>query len=293
MAEAGEAGGFFASLDPDFDTTTPLRWSFLLDGLSEGQVGPLMEEIGGLGFAEVEPLYGDEGEGRYTLWFAEVRVHSAESFAERVTTVRRLAVREGLVMSDFSTGRPDLCADRTRCFRIPTAHLRFFGWLARSRRGLLPGPLLGVMRNAGSQMTRAAFQIVADIRAFQPVGGNWRPLDDLFAELWATGEAGRYVADLLAVLERFPEDDGAGVLWSSVHGIESLPAYEPELVLSVRQRPSELGITMVGRLLNGGVSEIGGVCLFDLLRGVAGQDHVPRRVREVARDFANDHGDPD
>ena len=66
---------------------------------------------------------------------------------------------------------------------------------------------------------RTAAQVIADIRAFQPAGGNWRRLDDLFGELWATGAAGRHVADLLAVLERFPEDDGAGVLWSVVHGV--------------------------------------------------------------------------
>jgi hypothetical protein len=107
MAEAGEAERFFKSLAGDFDTAAPLRWSFLLDGLSEDQVGPLMEEVGGLGFTEVEPLADEEQEGRYTLWFAEVRVHSAGSFAERVVAVEHLAAREGLVMSDFSAGRSE------------------------------------------------------------------------------------------------------------------------------------------------------------------------------------------
>jgi hypothetical protein len=62
------------------------------------------------------------------------------------------------------------------------------------------------------------------------------------------------------------------------------------LVRSVRRGPSELGITMVGRLLNGGVSEVGSVCLVNLLRDVAGQSDIPEWVREVARDFAEDHG---
>jgi len=107
MAKAGEAERFFDSLASDFDTTAPLRWSFLLDGLSEDQVGPLMDEVGGLGFTEVEPMADEEQERRYTLWFAEVRVHSAQSFAERVAAVEQLAVREGLLMSDFSAGRSD------------------------------------------------------------------------------------------------------------------------------------------------------------------------------------------
>jgi hypothetical protein len=107
MEEASEAERFFESLASNFDTAAPLRWSFLLDGLSEDQVGPLMEEVGGLGFTEVEPLADEEQEGRYTLWFAEVRIHSARSFAERVAMVEQLAAHEGLVMSDFSAGRPE------------------------------------------------------------------------------------------------------------------------------------------------------------------------------------------
>src|SRR5262245_44974390 len=107
MAEAGEAERFFESLAADFDTAAPLRWSFLLDGLSEDQVGPLMVAVGGLGFTEVEPLADEEREDRYTLWFAEVRVHSGRSFAEQVAAVEQLAARKGLVMSDFSAGRPE------------------------------------------------------------------------------------------------------------------------------------------------------------------------------------------
>jgi hypothetical protein len=128
-----------------------------------------------------------------------------------------------------------------------------------------------------------------DIRAFSPVGGNWRPLDDLLAELWSTGEASRHVPELLAVLERFPEEDGAGVLWSVVHGVESMPGYEAELVHSVRRRPSELGLTMIGRLLNSGASHVGGVSLTDLLREVAASGNTPEGVRTLAAELAAGH----
>lgn len=138
---------------------------------------------------------------------------------------------------------------------------------------------------------RAASDIVSDIRAFQPDGGFWRPLDDLFAELWATGEAGRHVPDLLAVMERFPDDDGAGVLWSVVHGVESLPGYEPELVRSLRRRPSFLGVTMVGRLLNAGVSRVNGLHLVALLREVAGSDAATERVRASAMPLVQRHAE--
>ncbi len=128
-------------------------------------------------------------------------------------------------------------------------------------------------------MARAASQIIADIRSFQPADGDWRRLDDLLAELWASGAAGRHVAELLEVLERFPEDDGAGVLWSIVHGVESLPGYEPELVRSVQRAPSELAVTMIGRLHNAGVTQIGGVSLVGLLREVAASTAASESVR--------------
>lgn len=108
MAGPGEAERFFESLAGDFDTAAALRWSYLLDGLSEDQVGPLMGEVRGLGFTEVEPLADEERVGRYTLWFAEVRVHTARSFAERVEVVKKFAAHERLVMSDFSAGRPEV-----------------------------------------------------------------------------------------------------------------------------------------------------------------------------------------
>jgi hypothetical protein len=104
VKEPSEAVQFFESLAGDFDTAAALRWSFLLDGATEDQVEALMAEVGGMGFSEVEPMADEEREGRYTLWFAEVCVHTADSFARRVATIEELAAREGLVMSDYSAG---------------------------------------------------------------------------------------------------------------------------------------------------------------------------------------------
>src|SRR5688572_3818091 len=118
-------------------------------------------------------------------------------------------------------------------------------------------------------MARTTGEILDDIRAFEPVE-SWLPLDGLLAELWNTGEAGSHVSELLAVLERFPEEaDGCGVLWSVVHGVESLPGFELDLVESVRRQPTGLGVTMIGRLLNSGVSQVGDVSLIGLLREIA------------------------
>jgi hypothetical protein len=107
MAEAGEAERFFESLKADFDTASALRWMFLLSGATEDQVEPLMEEISRLGFADIEPLIDDEQEARFILGFSEVRVHTAQSFAERAAVVKQLADREGLTVDDVSAGLPE------------------------------------------------------------------------------------------------------------------------------------------------------------------------------------------
>ena len=141
-------------------------------------------------------------------------------------------------------------------------------------------------------MARAVAKILADLHAFQPGDGNWIPLDELLVELWDSGKAGKHVRELLAVLERFPEDDGEGVLWSIVHGLEDVGGYERELVESVRRQPSELGVTMIGRLLNSGTLLIGDVSLVGVLREVTVASAAPESVRESAADWVRKHADP-
>ena len=67
-------------------------------------------------------------------------------------------------------------------------------------------------------MNRTASQVLADIEAFQPEQGNWLGLEALLTELWSAGVSAEAQSVLLRVFDRFPEDDGAGVVWSIVRG---------------------------------------------------------------------------
>jgi hypothetical protein len=82
----------------------------------------------------------------------------------------------------------------------------------------------------------------------------WLPLDHLLEELWGAGPiTPQHLAVLFGVFERFPTEDGAGVLWSIVHGVESLPLdYEPSLRESWRRVPSQMAEIMLVRLENAG-----------------------------------------
>lgn len=98
-------------------------------------------------------------------------------------------------------------------------------------------------------MTRPAASILSDIREFSPSDDNWLPLDNLLAELWQHPIQLGMLETLFGVFERFPEDDGSGVLWSIVHGVEGLDLdYEPQLRASMTRQESFMGEIMLDRL---------------------------------------------
>jgi hypothetical protein len=84
---------------------------------------------------------------------------------------------------------------------------------------------------------RSSQGIVTDINKFEPADGDWLELDTLLNELWLTGNQESFTTDLLKVFERFPDEDGAGVFWSIVHGIERFRSYEIELLDSLNVNP--------------------------------------------------------
>lgn len=132
----------------------------------------------------------------------------------------------------------------------------------RLRRGTLAFGL------SGDTMPRPVAEIVAAIEQFQPSNGNWLALDALLDELFRSGSAAQGIAAMLGVFERYPAEDGAGVFWAIVHGLEALPGYESQLLASVRRIPSEFGSIMVNRLLKAGCQEVDGVNLLELLEQI-------------------------
>ncbi|HDR8953553.1 hypothetical protein [Burkholderia vietnamiensis] len=89
-----------------------------------------------------------------------------------------------------------------------------------------------------------------EIDQFKPgPAGDWRKLDTLLSELWQGDVSIACLPVLFRIFERFPEDDGAGVFWSIVHGLESSDLnYEGPLRESLLRQPSELGQIMLRRL---------------------------------------------
>jgi len=103
------------------------------------------------------------------------------------------------------------------------------------------------------------------IREFTPSEGDWRPLDILFERAFATPDSRIYFPAIFNLFERYPEEDGAGVFWSAVHGMEAIGGYENQLLHFFRRFPSSMTRIMIRRLSNSGPTHIGAIPIATLI----------------------------
>ena len=108
--------------------------------------------------------------------------------------------------------------------------------------------------------------LAAQIAEFEPKNENWLELEHLFERAFAESDPTAYYSAIFNLFERFPDQDGSGVFWSALHGMEATGSYEKELVTFFRRHPSEMTRTMLIRLRNAGETEAAGVPI-DLLIG--------------------------
>jgi hypothetical protein len=138
-------------------------------------------------------------------------------------------------------------------------------------------------------MPRTSAEIAVAIDEFQPVDGEWLALDELVEELFQTESPESALGSLFRVFERYPTDDGAGVFWGILHGVESIPGYESHLAKSIQSNPSEFSVIMVHRLMNSGIEEVAGIDGQSLLEDVLQNQLVPEAVRTTAQRLYDKH----
>lgn len=109
-------------------------------------------------------------------------------------------------------------------------------------------------------------------------------LDTALGALRAASDAPACIPALLRLLERFPTCEEEH-FWGVVHALEDLPGYEPLLVASVRHAPAALSVMMVNRLLNDGMTEVGGKELLAVLEELANGAGYDEHVRAEARGY--------
>jgi hypothetical protein len=139
-------------------------------------------------------------------------------------------------------------------------------------------------------MTPEENSIIEQIESFEPGETDWLGLENLLEEFFQSSAPEPGIPVLLGVLERYPDEDGYGVFWSIVHGLESLSGYERYLVESVRRQPTEFTALMVNRLLNAGIRSVEGVDLVTLLSDIERHSGSSETVRTHAREYRQMHG---
>ena len=110
---------------------------------------------------------------------------------------------------------------------------------------------------------RQVEEIISDIESYNSDDGNWLQLDELVTELWESGKPEIGIDALFEVFEKNPTDDGAGVFWTILHGLETLE-YEQKLYNSLMDKPSHMTITMLKRIENTDADTIAGKSISEL-----------------------------
>ena len=106
-------------------------------------------------------------------------------------------------------------------------------------------------------------EIIAEIESYESDDGNWLRLDKLAIELWESGKPELGIDALFGIFEKYPTDDGAGVFWTILHGLETLD-YEKQLYDSLMDKPSYMSITMLKRIENTNSELIAGKSIMEL-----------------------------
>lgn len=126
--------------------------------------------------------------------------------------------------------------------------------------------------------------VLKDIQNYIPVDDEWEALDELIREACEFNDP-RVIKPLLELLERNPDHDGYGVFWSIVHGLEYIGGYETELASSVLNKPHEMSVLMLNRMLNGGIQTIDGRSIMEILKEIAANTGFPNSIRDYADRF--------
>lgn len=103
------------------------------------------------------------------------------------------------------------------------------------------------------------------IREFTPEDGNWLLLEKHFEQAFSSVDPKLYYHAIFNLFERFPDEDGSGVFWLALRGMEAMGGYEDLLLRYFRRWPSLMTHTMLKRMTSAGETHIGKVSIASLL----------------------------
>jgi hypothetical protein len=141
-------------------------------------------------------------------------------------------------------------------------------------------------------MSQEILELVKAVDQLQSVDGEDLELLQKVADRYfAQSDASQHLDVWFRLYERFPDDDGYGVFWTILHGIESQAGSGDSVVRSVQRAPTHFSLLMVNRMLNGGTSSVNGTNLLELLNHVASNEQISPSVRDDAISFVEHQRD--
>ena len=117
--------------------------------------------------------------------------------------------------------------------------------------------------------------------------GDLRALEETIRAAMQEPRSNEIDSALFGLFERFPEEDGYGVFWSIVHGLERRGGYEGSLLASVQRSPSPFSLLMLNRLLNAGQKLCAGTPIFPILEHLSAEGVAPLVQQEATRFLAH------
>jgi hypothetical protein len=135
-------------------------------------------------------------------------------------------------------------------------------------------------------MARTTREIASALEAFAGQdSGDLIALDALIVEAVSRDPDTDLDRALFGIFERFPQEDGRGVYWSIVHGLEGRGGYEEALLDSVRRSASPFALLMLNRIANDGQADCAGMSITSILTEVASSASASPEARQEAAEF--------
>lgn len=107
VTENPEAITFYQAIESEgeFDVNAPLSWGFMFARVKGDQVPATVSFLRENGFSDIEPLFDDAAEDLFVVAFYEQRIHTEESFADRVQMLVSYAQSQGFQLDDWNVGK--------------------------------------------------------------------------------------------------------------------------------------------------------------------------------------------
>ena len=131
---------------------------------------------------------------------------------------------------------------------------------------------------------RTQKEIIEDLRNFAPTEhGDWTEFINLMYELWETEPPQQAYKTLFELLIRY-ENDYVECQWNIVHGMEHVGEYESDLVDSLMEKPVDLTLTMLSRIINVGEKQVAGKNIALVLEEILARTDINEDLRAFALD---------